>query len=281
MTNILLNPALYEKSALLTREEEIKLSKIIQNKKNNKKVRQKAIHKLVLANVRLVAKIVNSEFSWHTEKEDLVSEGIIGLHKAANSFKHSFGSKFSSYACWHIRGKIQNGLEKANIIKVTRYARSIMGRVEGLKEKMSNDLNRPVTDEEVYELLNLSDDKMKVYDRTLYNTLSFDACLPTRTAEPNPHTLAEITKDPNAKDPSETSEEEDKSNVLNELLETLTPKERNIISLRFGLTGKDPMILEDIGKNYGVTRERIRQLEYIALKKLKIRAEKNNYSLMF
>jgi len=262
---------------LLTREDEIKLSKAVMGGKKSRA--EKAVHRFVLSNLRLVIKIVNQEYGYFRDLEDLISEGVLGLYDAARRYDYKHGSKFSTYASYYIRQRIVRYIEESGIIRLTGHAHSMMNRITRIKEELEKELEHEPTDEELAEFLGVSLDSLKLYSKAKFSTLSLDT--PQRSSEGDEYlTLQDNLVDTNAIRPEAAIELETTATLVGSALTILNKKEQDILHYRFGFGTNEPMILEDIGKIYSVTRERIRQIQDRALSKLKKHMKSEEFKLL-
>jgi RNA polymerase primary sigma factor len=262
---------------LLTREDEIKLSKTIQGK--NKARAQKAINTFIVSNLRLVAKIVNSEYHTFADPDDLISEGAIGLYEAARRFDSNKKVKFSTYAAWWIRQRITNYIERSHMITLSSHAHSMYSKLRRMTDSIEAELGRPPTDEELMEMTGISEQTLKMFARNRYSTVSIDAAADFEESRYNDtSTLKDRLVDHNAVQPDQKAENKQDYQHIIQYFKHLTEQERFILTTRFGLNGENRYHLEQIGEMYSLTRERIRQIQNIALNKLrkKIRMPENN-----
>jgi RNA polymerase primary sigma factor len=255
----------YEGLPLLTKEEEVKLSKSII--KGTKKQSQKAIHTFVLSNLRLVTKIVNQHYSYFRDLEDLMSEGILGLYEAATRYDSKHGVKFSTYSAIYIHQFIMRYIERSNTIRLPSHARGKMNRIVRIREELEKELGYELSDEELSEHTGVNIDTIKLYSKERFNTISLDT--PIANGE-SVETIASTIADTAAVCPGMAAGQESTSRLVSQTLaSTLSARELDIIQRRFGFLNNDPMVLEDIGKVYSVSRERIRQIQDRAFRKLR------------
>ena len=251
---------------LLTREQEQELGKAIHGKSKAKA--DKAVNTLILSNLRLVAKIVSKDYPYYSDQEDLMSEGVIGLHRAATKFDPSFGAKFSTYAVWWIKQHIIAHIERASTIRLSNHTHEMMSKIRRVSDKLSAELGYEATHEEISEVTGLSVDMLEKYSKYKYSMVPIDSPAWGKDGEDG-STLADTLEDAHAIRPDSAAEMSNDAREVKALLLILNQRERQILISRFGLDGGDAMILEDIGKKFSVTRERIRQIQDGALKKLK------------
>ena len=245
---------------LLTPQEEIELAARI------KKGDQKARAWMIKANLRLVVKIAHDYSNFGLPLLDLISEGNIGLMKAVEHFDPAKGGKLSTYGAWWIKQSIKRAL--ANQSKTIRLPVHLVDKIYSLNRaslQMSEALGREPTVEELAEEIGISSAKLSQLKRVSIRPASLDAPI----SDDDSTEFGEIIGDEDAQTPFELFRDKNMRDELSELLEVLDDRERKIIFMRFGLDGGKPKTLEEVGKNFGVTRERIRQLQNIALAKLR------------
>ena len=245
---------------LLTPEEEIELAARI--KKGDKEARAKMIR----SNLRLVVKIAHDYANLGLPLLDLVSEGNIGLMKAVERFDPAKGGKLSTYAAWWIKQSIKRAL--ANQSKTIRLPVHLVDKISKMRRvalQMSEELGREPTDEELAEEVGLSSAKVSQLKTVSIRPASLDAPI----SDDDTTEFGEIVGDMEALTPFEQLRDENLKAEVGELLAVLDEREKKIIYSRFGLDGGKAKTLEEVGKKFGVTRERIRQLQNIALMKLR------------
>ncbi|QSR86170.1 RNA polymerase sigma factor RpoD/SigA [Candidatus Methylacidiphilum infernorum] len=251
---------------LLTKEKEVELAKRIQQGD------QEARRQMIQANLRLVVKIAHDYANSGLPLADLISEGNIGLMKAVDRFDPSKGGKLSTYAAWWIKQSIKRAL--ANQSKTIRLPVHLVDKIAKMRRvamQLSEILGRDPTDEELAEELGMSTTKVAELRTIAIRPASLDA---TVGEEEDGTALGELVKDESAASPDQSVLDQNLKNTIMELLPKLDERERKILSLRFGLEGNEQMTLEEIGKEFHVTRERIRQLQNIALRKIRKELEK-------
>ena len=245
---------------LLTVQEEIELAARIKNGD------QKARAWMIKANLRLVVKIAHDYSNLGLPLLDLISEGNIGLIKAVERFDPGKGGKLSTYSAWWIKQSIKRAL--ANQSKMIRLPVHLVDKVWKMRRvslQMSEELGREPTDEEFAEEIGISSAKLSQLKTVSIRPASLDAPI----GDDDSTEFGEIVGDEDAQTPFELFRDKNMRDELSELLEVLDDREREIIFKRFGLDGGKPETLEEVGKKFGVTRERIRQLQNIALAKLR------------
>src|SRR6266478_7516624 len=245
---------------LLTPQDEITLAARI------KKGDSEARAWMIKANLRLVVKIAHDYSNLGLPLLDLISEGNIGLMKAVERFDPAKGGKFSTYSAWWIKQSIKRAM--ANQSKTIRLPVHLIEKIYKLKRaslKMSEELGREPTDEELSEEIGISSAKLSQLKTISIRPASLDAPI----GDDDANEFGEIVGDKDAQTPFELFRDKNMRDELSELLKVLDDREREIIFKRFGLDGGKPKTLEEVGKTFGVTRERIRQLQNIALAKLR------------
>ncbi|MBP6507445.1 MAG: RNA polymerase sigma factor RpoD/SigA [Opitutaceae bacterium] len=249
------------KTPLLTIEEEIQLAKRI--RRGDKAARDH----MISANLRLVVKIAMDYKDFGLPLLDLISEGNIGLIKAVERFDPRKGGKLSTYAAWWIKQSIKRAL--ANQSKTIRLPVHLVDKISKMRRtamKLTEDLGREPTDEELAMELQIPTSKVAHLKSVSVRPASLDAPIGD---EGDSSTFGEIVGDENATSPFESLQDRNLSTDLHAMVDSLDEREAEIIKLRFGLDGRDELTLEEVGKKFHVTRERIRQLEYLAITKMR------------
>ncbi len=258
------------KTALLTIDEEIALAKRI------RRGDRAARNHMIQANLRLVVKIAMDYKDFGLPLLDLISEGNIGLVKAVERFDPRKGGKLSTYAAWWIKQSIKRAL--ANQSKTIRLPVHLVDKISRMRKtamQLSERMGREPTDEELAAELQIPTSKVAHLRSVSVRPASLDAPI---GEESDATTFGEIVGDDNAVDPYEGLREKNLNSDLHAMVKSLDEREAQIIRLRFGLDGNDELTLEEVGRRFNVTRERIRQLEYIALGKMR-RAMSRNESI--
>ncbi|BCX48898.1 hypothetical protein HAHE_28060 [Haloferula helveola] len=245
---------------LLTPEEEVKLARKI--KKGDKEARTQMIN----ANLRLVVKIAQDYSGYGLPLSDLISEGNIGLMKAVERFDPKKGGKLSTYAAWWIKQSIKRALaNQSKTIRLPVHMVDKIAKMRRISTMLAEVLGREPTDEELSEEIGLPRRKLAMLKQAAQRPTSLDA--PINDGEATQY--GEIIGDDRAEDPLEALADKNLHGELDDLLAVLDKRERRIIDERFGLGGRKPMTLEEVGREFGVTRERIRQLQNVALTKMR------------
>jgi len=249
------------KTPLLTVEEEVTLAKRI--RRGNKAARDH----MISANLRLVVKIAMDYKDFGLPLLDLISEGNIGLIKAVERFDPRKGGKLSTYAAWWIKQSIKRAL--ANQSKTIRLPVHLVDKISKMRRTamaLTEVLGREPSDEELAIELGVPTSKVAHLKSVSVRPASLDAPMGD---ESDSSTFGEIVADDNATSPFENLRAKNLNFDLQSMVDSLEPREAEIIKLRFGLEGHDELTLEEVGKRFRVTRERVRQLQNIALSKMR------------
>jgi len=245
---------------LLTPQEEVKLA--AQIKRGNKKAREQ----MIKANLRLVVKIAHDFSNYGLPLLDLISEGNIGLMKAVERFDPKKGGKLSTYASWWIKQSIKRALaNQSKTIRLPVHLVDKIGKIRRVSAQMTEELGREPSNEELAEELGLATAKVAHLKNVAVRPASLDA----KINADDDTAFGDLVSDERAEDPFATLRDKDLREEVGDLLDVLDPRERKIISFRFGLAGGKERTLEEVGRKFGVTRERIRQLQNIALLKMR------------
>jgi RNA polymerase primary sigma factor len=245
---------------LLTPEQEIELA--VKIKKGDAAARER----MILSNLRLVVTIAHDYANLGLSLLDLISEGNIGLTKAVERFDPTKGAKLSTYAAWWIKQSIKRALaNQSKTIRLPVHLVDKIAKVRRVSLQMSDELGREPTDEELGEEIGIASGKVGQLKSLGIRPTSLDAAI----GDDDSTEFSEMIGDEDAETPFELLRDKNLLNEIGGLLEVLDKREKKIIAQRFGLNGGKPKTLEDVGKDFGVTRERIRQLQNIALAKLR------------
>jgi len=251
--------------ALLTVQEEIDLAARI--KAGDRKARDH----MIKANLRLVVKIAHDYENYGLPLLDLINEGNIGLMKAVERFDPSKGGKLSTYAAWWIKQAIKRALaNQGKTIRLPVHLVDKIARMRRVSAQLEELFGREATDEEIAEEMGITAARVAQWRSAAIRPAQLDA--PVGDDESN--SLKDIVADEKQATPYRELEDKTIRDMLEKMIETLDAREQNILRKRFGYDGGEGLTLEEIGVEYGVTRERIRQIEAVALKKLRRMIEK-------
>ncbi len=244
---------------LLTRAEEVDLAKRIEAGD------ERARTHLLEANLRLVVSIARKHIGRGLSLLDLIQEGNLGLIRAVEKFDYTRGFKFSTYATWWIRQAVTRAIaDQARTIRVPVHMVETINKVTRTKRQLLQDLGREPSEDEVAAVMEITVEKVKEAQKANIDPMSLES-----PVGDDANRMGDFIEDRDAVVPLEAASFTLMQEHLRRVLETLEERERRIIEYRFGLLDGEPRTLSDVGREFGVSRERIRQIESLALEKLK------------
>ena len=248
------------KTPLLTLEEEIELASRI--KKGDKEARDR----MISANLRLVVKIAHDYNNFGLPLLDLISEGNIGLIKAVERFDPSKGGKLSTYAAWWIKQAIKRALaNQSKTIRLPVHLVDKIARMRQVTSRLAEEFDREPTDEEVAYEMGISVNRVAHLKSVSVRPSSLDAPI----GEDGDTNFGDLIGDEMQSTPLENLQQKSVYDDIQSVIDLLDPRESEIIRLRFGLDGNHPLTLEEVGDKFNITRERVRQIQMIALHKMR------------
>ena len=248
------------KTPLLKPSEEVELAALIQQGDH------KARERMIKANLRLVVKIAHDYSNFGLPLLDLISEGNIGLVKAVERFDPSKGGKLSTYAAWWIKQSIKRALaNQSKTIRLPVHLVDKIARMRRVAMELEEALGRQPTDEEIAYEMEMSVNKVAHLKSVSVRPASLDAPV----GDDDGTEFGDLIGDENSINPFDSLQNKSVVNDLTDLIEELDPRESEIIRLRFGLGGEKPMTLEEVGEKFDITRERVRQLQNMALTRMR------------
>lgn len=246
--------------SMLSADEEVKLAHRIAEGD------QSAKNELVEANLRLVVSLARHYQGCGLSYQDLIQEGNIGLIKAAEKFDVSKGFRFSTYASWWIKQALSRAIaDQSRTIRIPVHMTENINKFKKTERELLSQLNREPKIKEIADAMGISEKQAKEIQSYIVEPTSLDI----QVGDDDDTTIGSFIEDTHFVNPESAYIKESNGDVVNEVLDTLSDREANILRLRFGIGGKKAMTLEEVGKEYGLTRERIRQIEAKALRKLR------------
>ncbi|MGK0187178.1 MAG: RNA polymerase primary sigma factor [Verrucomicrobiales bacterium] len=249
------------KTPLLARSEEIELGRLVQQDD------PAARERMITSNLRLVVTIAKKYSGMGVSLGDLIAEGNIGLMKAVDRFDPEAGFRFSTFAYWWIKQAVQKALSnQSRTIRVPSHATQKVRILRRVTDLLADDLGHDPTVEELSEVTGLAPEQIDKIHQTTTCTQSLDAPI---ALEGEGASLVDLLSDERAENPVEELSTKMRRAQLSKLLTRLSAAELQIVESRFGLGGRDPQTLDQIGQEFGLKRERVRQLESIAISKMR------------
>lgn len=246
--------------SMLSADEEIELAHRIAEGD------QSAKNELVEANLRLVVSLARHYQGCGLSYQDLIQEGNIGLIKAAEKFDVSKGFRFSTYASWWIKQALSRAIaDQSRTIRIPVHMTENINKFKKTERELLSKLNREPKIKEIADAMGISEKQAKEIQSYIVEPTSLDI----QVGDDDDTTIGSFIEDTHFVNPESAYIKESNGDVVNAVLDTLSDREANILRLRFGIGGKKAMTLEEVGKEYGLTRERIRQIEAKALRKLR------------
>ena len=246
--------------SMLSADEEIKLANRIAEGD------QSAKNELVEANLRLVVSLARHYQGCGLSYQDLIQEGNIGLIKAAEKFDVSKGFRFSTYASWWIKQALSRAIaDQSRTIRIPVHMTENINKFKKTERELLSQLNREPKIKEIADAMGISEKQAKEIQSYIVEPTSLDI----QVGDDDDTTIGSFIEDTHFVNPESAYIKESNGDIVNTVLDTLNDREANILRLRFGIGGKKAMTLEEVGKEYGLTRERIRQIEAKALRKLR------------
>lgn len=258
------------KTPLLTFEQEQELAKRIEQGD------QEARAKMIEANLRLVVAIGKKYINRGLQFSDIIEEGNLGLIRAVEKFQYQRGFKFSTYASWWIKQSIERAIvNQTRTIRLPVHIAEIVNAYLRTMRQLTQTLGREPSLEEIAKKMKVTVDKVRSVSQVVRETYSLDMLIGDQEED----TLKDILQDNNAVSPASFSDEIRRREHIDDWLQQLSVSEKKVIELRFGLLDGEPKTLDAIGKEFGITRERVRQIETQALNKLRVITKRKKIDL--
>ena len=250
---------------LLSPKEEVQLARRIQ--KGDASAREH----MIKANLRLVVKIARDYENYGLPLLDLINEGNMGLMRAVEKFDPRKGAKLSTYAAWWIKQSIRRALsDQSKTIRIPVHATDKLLHIRRTATKLEEELGREPTAEEIGDELDIPARQVRLLQTAAIRPASLDAPL----GDDDSNRIGDVIADDQATTPYDDLEEKTNADMVRSVISILDPRETTILRYRFGLDGGGEKTLEEVGEKFGVTRERIRQIQNVALRKLRKKIEK-------
>lgn len=246
---------------LLTSEQEIELAKRILE--GDKRAKDELCERNLKLVVSIAKKYVNRS---SMQFLDLIQEGNLGLYKAVEKFDYTKGFRFSTYATWWIRQAITRAIaDQARIIRIPVHMVETIHKLSRVSKQLTQELGRDPSNAEIAERMGITEQRVSEIQKIALDPISLESPV----GEEDESKISDFVEDESMKTPTESAAQDILKSQLMAVIETLTPREQKVIRLRYGLDDNHPRTLEEVGKEFNVTRERIRQIEAKALRKLR------------
>ncbi len=231
---------------------------------------------MIKSNLRLVVKIAQDYNHYGLPLLDLISEGNIGLMKAVERFEPAKGAKLSTYAAWWIKQAIKRALaNQGKTIRLPVHLSDKLSRLRRVTEQLNEEFGREATDDEIAEEMHLAAAKITMLRTASLRPTSLNVSV---GGDDEGSELGELVGDESARTPDDLLAQEDATLEMIHSLDTLDPREKEILSLRYGMGGDKPLTLEEVGEMFKITRERVRQIQNVGLRKLRKSIERKSGS---